>query len=170
MMELRLSRRTILEGSAAAPLLGLMPATAKSAEEGGVENVTVTPFKIEVPENQMDDILYRVRNVRWPVSSQTPDPWQYGASLNAMKDLQNFWLNEYDWREQEAKLNEFPHFKANIAGYDIHFVHVKGSGKRPQPILLTHGWPGSYPSSCAPSTAWPIRKNTTPLKNMPSTW
>ena len=139
-----LSRRTILEASAAVPILGLASAASKAAEISGSETVSVTPFEIDLPSAQLDDILNRVRNVNWPVSPQTPDPWQYGASLAAMKDLQDYWLNEYDWREQEAKLNKYPHFKANIVGYDIHFVHVKGSGKNPQPIILTHGWPGSY--------------------------
>jgi pimeloyl-ACP methyl ester carboxylesterase len=141
---LPISRRAIVEAGSAAALLGMIPATAKAADSGGSENVPIRPFKIAVPESQLDDILYRIRHVHWPVAPQTLDSWQFGASLDAMKDLQNYWLNEYDWREQEVKLNVHPHFKANIEGYDIHYVHVKGSGKNPQPIILTHGWPGSY--------------------------
>src|SRR6185436_14600073 len=72
------------------------------------------------------------------------DPWALGASLEEMKGLQKFWLTEYNWREQEAKLNAFPQFKANVAGYDIHFIHIKGSGKNPTPLICTHGWPGSF--------------------------
>jgi microsomal epoxide hydrolase len=142
-----LSRRSIL-GGAALPLANILPASAaEPAAAAGSDDpnkVTVRPFKIAVPQPQLDDIMNRVRNVRWPDAPRVKDPWQYGASLEAMKDLQKFWLTEYKWREQEAKLNAFPQFKAQVAGYDIHFVHVKGSGKNPTPIILSHGWPGSF--------------------------
>ncbi|MEQ9449021.1 MAG: epoxide hydrolase N-terminal domain-containing protein, partial [Rhodospirillaceae bacterium] len=127
-----LSRRTVLQGGAAAlPLASTFRAAAKAAEIDGGEDVPVTPFRIEVPDSELTYILDRVRDVRWPVSPQTSDPWRYGASLPEMKDLREYWLEEYDWRTQEAALNEFPHLKATIAGLDIHFVHVKGSGKNP---------------------------------------
>lgn len=61
-----------------------------------------------------------------------------------MKELSNYWLNNFDWRKVEAEINSFPNFIANIDGHEIHFIHVKGKGKRSIPLIITHGWPGSF--------------------------
>ena len=147
------SRRRMLEGAAALPLAGFLPAAAFGAEPEAAPAdaasdasapIKIVPFKINIPQAQLDDVLARVRNVRWPVAPLARNPSEFGTSLEMMKDLQKFWLTEYNWREQEAKLNAFPQFKATVDGRDIHFIHVKGSGKNPQPIILIHGWPGSF--------------------------
>jgi microsomal epoxide hydrolase len=69
--------------------------------------------------------------------------WAYGANLDYMKDFSNYWINKFDWRKTEQKINKFKNFKTNIDGIDIHFIHEKGSGPNPKPLLLSHGWPGS---------------------------
>src|SRR5262249_17219501 len=138
MTNLSLSRRRMLQAA------GIMSVTAASgitrafaAEGAGAAPsgaIKITPFKINVPQPQLDDIMARVKNTKWPVAPVSRNPFEYGASLDLMKDLQKFWTTEYNWREQEAKLNAFPQFKATVDGRDIHFIHVKGSGKNPQPI------------------------------------
>src|SRR5690349_5135960 len=101
-----LSRRNLLGASAALPLASVVPAAAQESAPSAAgtaadDKVTITPFKIAVPQPQLDDIMNRVRHVRWPDAPRVRDPWQYGASLEEMKALQKFWLTEYNWREQE---------------------------------------------------------------------
>ena len=60
-----------------------------------------------------------------------------------MKEFVNYWVNKFNWRKTEEKINKFNNFKSNIDGIDIHFIHEKGSGSNPKPLLLNHGWPGS---------------------------
>lgn len=135
-----LSRRLLLQSAAAAPIAAAIHGTSHAAES----KVAVTPFKIEVPQARLDDIQARLRMARWPDEPASDNAWTYGPPVAAMKDLVGYWLNTYDWRKQEALMNRFPHFKARVADYDVHFIHVKGSGKNPQPIILTHGWPGCF--------------------------
>jgi len=100
------------------------------------------PFKIDVPEAVIQDVRHRLENTRWPNEPVGP-AWTYGASLAYMKDVVAFWLNEFDWRYWETRLNSFPNYHAEIDGKKVHFLMEKGSGDNPLPLLLTHGWPGS---------------------------
>src|SRR5690606_35918543 len=70
--------------------------------------------------------------------------WGYGADLGYMQELVAYWQNQFDWRAQEAKLNEFAHFRAQVDGVGIHYIHERGKGKNPTPIILVHGWPDSF--------------------------
>ncbi len=103
---------------------------------------TITPFKIHVPDETLADIRARVAAFPW---HEMPDDggWEYGANLDYMKELCAYWVDEYDWRKHEAELNRFQHFKAPVDGIDLHFIHEKGSGHNPMPLLISHGWPGS---------------------------
>ena len=102
-----------------------------------------TPFKISVSDEKLADIRKRVEAFRWfPAPAGFPD-WSLGVSTPVLKDLQNYWLTEFDWREAEARLNQYPHYTAEIDGQIIHFVHIVGEAKGTRPLLLTHGWPGS---------------------------
>ena len=103
---------------------------------------TITPFKIHVPDKTLADIRARVAAFPW---HEMPDDggWEYGANLDYMKELCAYWVDEYDWRKHEAELNHFQHFKAPVDGIDLHFIHQKGSGPNPIPLLISHGWPGS---------------------------
>jgi len=104
------------------------------------------PYAISVKQDVLDRIAQRIRDYRWDV---LPDAggWRCGAGLDYTRQLCDYWLNEFDWRKQEQRLNRFPQFMANIDGIDIHFYHVKGSNpsaaNNGRVILLTHGWPGS---------------------------
>ncbi|MCP5082026.1 MAG: epoxide hydrolase [Alphaproteobacteria bacterium] len=100
------------------------------------------PFQVAVPEETLLDIRRRVENFPW---HEMPDDggWGYGANLTYMKELCAYWLDEFDWRKQEAAINRFAHFTAPAGGIDMHFLYEKGSGPSPMPLLISHGWPGS---------------------------
>jgi pimeloyl-ACP methyl ester carboxylesterase len=101
------------------------------------------PFSIRIPDRVLDDISERVRRYPW---ADLPDAggWGCGTDVATLHDLARYWLDRYDWRAEEAKLNLLPQFRAEAAGLTLHYVHVKGSGPKPLPILLSHGWPGSF--------------------------
>ena len=100
------------------------------------------PFSIDIPEETLQDVRTRVAAYPW---HEMPDDggWNYGTNLDYMKELAAYWANEFDWRKQETAINRFPHFKANVDGIDLHFIHEIGSGPSPTPLIISHGWPGS---------------------------
>ena len=100
------------------------------------------PFKISVADETLDTIRNKVAAYPW---HEMPDDggWEYGTNLDYMKELADYWVNEFDWRKQEAAINRFPHFKANVDGIDMHFIHEIGSGPSPKPLIISHGWPGT---------------------------
>lgn len=101
------------------------------------------PFQINVPQTVLDDLQERLARTRWPDEVEGA-AWDYGTNLEYMKELAHYWQHDYDWRKQEAALNKFPHFKADIDGMNIHIIHERGKGAKPIPLILTHGWPGSF--------------------------
>ncbi len=105
--------------------------------------MALLPFKIDISQTRLDHIAGRLRNAQWP-DIPTGDPWELGASGTEMRGLIDYWLTHYDWRAREALFNQLPQFTATIDGYAIHFIHVRGAGANPQPVLITHGWPGSF--------------------------
>ena len=102
----------------------------------------IRPFQIEVPVETLELIRRQVASYAW---HEMPDDggWAYGANLEYMKELCAYWLDEFDWRVQEAAINRFTHFIAPVDGIDLHFMHEKGSGPTPMPLIISHGWPGS---------------------------
>ncbi len=105
--------------------------------------MAIEPFRIHVPDEVLDDLRYRLNHVRWP--EQVKDSgWERGTELTALQDLITYWQEQYDWRAQESELNGFNQFRSSIDGIDVHFVHEKGKGPNPMPIILTHGWPDSF--------------------------
>ncbi len=100
------------------------------------------PFKIDVPDSVVDGILARVAAYPWD-SMPKLDGWSYGTNLDYMRELCSYWVDEFDWPKQQEALNQFPQFVAPVDGVDIHFIHEKGSGPRPRPLIISHGWPGS---------------------------
>lgn len=103
----------------------------------------IRPFKVEVDEAVITRIRERVEAYRWFPAPQMGEPWAFGMSADFLKDIQAYWLNDYDWRKAEEELNTWPQFKTEIDGLDIHFLHVIGEAEGRRPLLLTHGWPGS---------------------------
>lgn len=102
-----------------------------------------TPFTISVPDQKLAAIRARVEAYQWfPAPEGLPD-WALGTSTPFLQDLQAYWLNGYDWRAEEARLNQYPNFMTEIDGLPVHFVHVVGEAGGKRPLLLTHGWPGS---------------------------
>ncbi|MEO0750544.1 MAG: epoxide hydrolase [Pseudomonadota bacterium] len=98
-----------------------------------------TPY---VPDDVLEQIRDRVTAFPW---HEMPDDggWDYGANLNYMKELCAYWVDGFDWRAQEARLNTFQNFLAQVDGIDMHFIHEVGSGPNPMPLMISHGWPGS---------------------------
>jgi juvenile hormone epoxide hydrolase len=111
------------------------------------EDKSIVPFKINVSNEVLADLKYRLKNARDFVPSLQGIQQQYGINTKLLKEIVNFWLTKYDWREREKFLNQFPQFKTNIQGLNIHYIHVKPknvpSGTKILPLLLLHGWPGS---------------------------
>ena len=101
------------------------------------------PFKIQVSEEILSDLRDRLSRTRWS-DDISGSGWDYGTNLAYIQELVDYWQNEFDWRAQERLINSFAHFRAEIDGLGIHFIHEKGKGPRPMPLVITHGWPGSF--------------------------
>jgi len=104
------------------------------------------PFTVEVAQEVLDDLRDRLARTRWPESLPGPR-WAYGVDREYLRGLVAYWGGSFDWRTRERWLNTFPQFTAEVDGQTIHFVHQRGRGPRPLPLVLTHGWP-SCMSNC----------------------
>lgn len=101
------------------------------------------PFTIAVPDRDLVDLRDRLGRTRWP--DRTPGPaWAFGAEPDYLRALCAYWRDGYDWRRHEAALNQLPNFKVTIGGIGVHFIHIRGENDSPRPLLLAHGWPGSF--------------------------
>ena len=102
----------------------------------------IRPFKIKISDKIIQNIYTKVEKYSW---HEMPDDggWAYGTNLDYLKKFSKYWVNEFDWKKTEEKINKFQNFKSNIDGIDIHFIHEKGSRSDSKPLLLSHGWPGS---------------------------
>ena len=103
----------------------------------------IRPFTINVAQSTLDDLIERLARTRWPDEVEGAG-WDYGTNLEYLKALVAYWQNQFDWRAQEIRLNHFAQFRADIDGFGIHFIHERGHGPNPLPIIITHGWPGSF--------------------------
>ncbi|RSM55214.1 epoxide hydrolase [Amycolatopsis sp. WAC 01376] len=100
------------------------------------------PFRIEIPQSQLDDLDRRLDQTRWP--RDLPDVgWDRGVPTAYLKEVVDYWRNSYDWRSAEAELNTLPQYVTEIDGANIHFIHVRSPEPDALPLLITHGWPGS---------------------------
>ena len=102
----------------------------------------IRPFRIDIPDEALDDLRRRIAATRWPSKELVADRSQ-GVQLATLQALARYWTTEYDWRKVEAKLNALPQFMTEIDGVDIHFIHVKSQHENALPLIMTHGWPGS---------------------------
>lgn len=103
-----------------------------------------SPFHIAVPDEVLDDLRSRLRHTRFTTASGER-PWQGGTDPDYLRDLVTYWADAFDWRAQEASLNALPHYRAEIAGRAVHFLHIPAARRRPAlPLILTHGWPSSF--------------------------
>jgi len=147
------SRRKFVLAAAATGIAGIFPArfgslaaqgTAMKAAQLVLPTATkdVTPFKIQVPQEALDDLKRRLASTRWP-ERETVGDWSQGVPLQKAQALIAYWREKYDWRQFEARLNAFPQYRTQIDGLGIHFIHVRSPHRNALPIILTHGWPGS---------------------------
>ena len=113
----------------------------------------VRPFRIEIPQADLDDMMDRLKRTRF-ADDFANDDWRYGYNTAYHRTLVDYWINEYDWRDVERRMNELPHYKVDLMGVPLHFIHVKGKGSNPMPLLLHHGWPWTF---------WDVRKVIEPL-------
>jgi pimeloyl-ACP methyl ester carboxylesterase len=100
-------------------------------------------FKIQISEHEIKDLNERLSKTRWP-AEMIDEGWKKGVPPNYLKKLVDHWLYNFNWKEQEALLNQYPQFITEIDGQNIHFVHIKSSDPRATPLMLIHGWPGSF--------------------------
>ena len=102
----------------------------------------ITPYRVDIPQVALDDLLDRLGRTRWP--DELPGVgWDLGVPLDYLKGLAEYWATAYDWRSQEAALNEFAQFTTVIDDQTVHFLHVRSPEPDALPLLITHGWPGS---------------------------
>ena len=100
-------------------------------------------FHIQVEEKVLEDLKARLDHTRWP-EPWAGDAWEGGTDLEALRGLADYWRTRFDWRMQEAALNHLAQYRCRVGGIDVHFVHERGVGPEPLPIILTHGWPDSF--------------------------
>ncbi|HZC82927.1 MAG TPA: epoxide hydrolase, partial [Rubrobacter sp.] len=105
-------------------------------------DVEVRPFRVDVPEEDLEDLRRRIAATRWPDRETVPDRSQ-GAQLAELQELVRYWGTDYDWRKGEAQLNAWPQFITEIDGVDVHFFHVRSRHENALPLIISHGWPGS---------------------------
>jgi pimeloyl-ACP methyl ester carboxylesterase len=106
-------------------------------------DTTIRPFAIEIPDADLEDLRARIAATRWPEKEPVDDLSQ-GVPLATLQKIASYWHDEYDWRKCEARLNAVPQFVTEIDGLDIHFVHVRSKHEDALPLILCHGWPGSF--------------------------
>jgi pimeloyl-ACP methyl ester carboxylesterase len=114
-----------------------------AARQAGTGPDDIRPFHMSFPDADLADLRRRVKATKWPEVEQVKDESQ-GVQLATMQKLAQYWGTDYDWKKSEAKINAVPHFITTIDGLDIHFIHVKSKEKNAMPIIITHGWPGSF--------------------------
>lgn len=105
--------------------------------------MSAKPYTVQVAQETLDDLRARLPHTRWPDQVRGAD-WDYGTNLAYLKELVTYWREGFDWRAQEQAINRFAHFRATVDGFGLHFIHERGTGENPLPILLTHGWPDSF--------------------------
>ncbi len=105
-------------------------------------NNNIESFSIDIPQQALEDLKQRLQRTRFP-DEETVEDWTQGIPLGYVRDLVDYWRDDYDWRQCEQLLNSWPNFITQIDGIEIHFIHQRSRHSRATPILLTHGWPGS---------------------------
>ena len=115
---------------------------AGMSETHGASHDEIRPFRIAIPQADVDDLRERLARTRWP--AELPGPgWAAGVPLGYLRELAGYWATRYDWRAHEARLNQLPQFTTVIDGQSVHFLHVRSPELGALPLIITHGWPGS---------------------------
>ncbi|MGH9763678.1 MAG: epoxide hydrolase N-terminal domain-containing protein, partial [Blastocatellia bacterium] len=95
-------------------------------------------FQVRIEQESIDDLKDRLKRTRWP-DEIADSGWKYGSNLEYVKELVDYWTNRFDWRAAEEKINAFHNCTATIDGMKIHFIHERGKGPNPTPLVITHG-------------------------------
>ncbi|MBD9541375.1 alpha/beta fold hydrolase [Ensifer sp. ENS04] len=144
-------RRRLLQTVTGASALLLLNVASSNARADTLDAATftlpeateaITPFKVDVPQDAIDDLKSRLRIARLP-EQETVEGWTQGVPLSEAKALIAYWRDQYDWRRFEKQINAFPQYRTKIDGLGFHFIHVKSKHENALPMILTHGWPGS---------------------------
>src|SRR5258708_28670724 len=141
-------KKTIIIG-----FLSVIAAGFLSAQNTSFENADfakpelVRHFEIHISQSRLDSVMKKVKAAtlppQMPPRESASSNWETGMDMKWLEDLRLFWINSYDWRTQEKLFNSYSQFIANVDGLEIQFYYIKGEGKNPLPLVLTHGWPGS---------------------------
>jgi pimeloyl-ACP methyl ester carboxylesterase len=107
------------------------------------KNTEIRPYQVEIPQAQLDDLTDRLSRTRWTTPLPGPE-WDRGVPQPYLKEIAEYWRDQYDWRKAEAEINTHPQFMTTIDGIAVHFLHVRSPEPDALPLLLTHGWPGSF--------------------------
>ncbi|WNG38418.1 epoxide hydrolase [Archangium violaceum] len=110
-------------------------------------------FTVSIPDHILEDLRQRLARTRWP-GDFANDDWTYGTQQKYLVELVRYWEKGFDWRAQERAINAFTHYRTRLDGIPIHFIHERGQGPRPMPLILTHGWPWTF---------WDMNKLIRPL-------
>ncbi len=105
--------------------------------------MNIQPYTVHISDDTLEDLRVRLRRTRWPDELEGAG-WDYGSNLSYLRSLCEYWADGFDWRVQEAAINRHAHFRAEVEGLGIHFIHARGAGPDPIPLVLTHGWPSSF--------------------------
>lgn len=116
--------------------------TRTAATESPAQTDEIRPFRIDIPQSDLDDLRDRLGRTRWP-SEIRGTGWDRGVPVEHLRELVTHWKDAFDWRKSEAELNEHPQFTTTIDGANVHFLHVRSPEPDALPLILTHGWPGS---------------------------
>ncbi|MEU4416964.1 epoxide hydrolase family protein [Nocardia salmonicida] len=112
-----------------------------------IENNALTPFHIDIPQADVDDLRDRLARTRWPIpvpGRNDRADFSRGIPLGYLRELAEYWRDGFDWRAQEAKLNEYEQFTTVVDGQTFHIVHARSANPEATPLILNHGWPGSF--------------------------
>ena len=107
------------------------------------EQFTVHPFRVDIPQSDLDDLRARLALTRYPTPAPGDD-WVYGTPVAYLREMVDHWQTGFDWRAQEARMNQYPHFLTEIDGQTVHFLHIRSRHEEAIPLVLTHTYPGSF--------------------------
>ncbi len=131
----------------------------------GMTDTEIRPFRIDIPQADLDDLRERLARTRWP--DELPGVGTaYGMPLDVVKEFVEYWRTGYDWRPHEARINQYPQFTTTIDGANVHFLHVRSPEPDALPLIVTHGWPGSVVEFL--DMIGPLTDPRAPFPGMPS--
>src|SRR5215467_3856312 len=104
--------------------------------------MTAHPFRINTAQAVLSDLQFRLSRTRW--AAEIADGWTFGVNRDELRALVDHWADRFDWRRQEDAMNRFAHFRADVNGFGVHFIHERGASDHSLPIVLTHGYPDSF--------------------------